>query len=121
MWRKSRLKLVENKKNDLIWLILHRAVKVRYSLKVWGYKVKSDRCAVCSKPETIKHCFLACPRSRRVWGFFAPFLTRLEGSAFPSPFLLFSTLSLIPSLPPVFPFLLTLRRLCCTGSGMLGT
>ena len=82
VWRKSRLKLVENKKNDLVWLILHRAVKVRYSLKVWGYKVKSDRCAVCSKPETIKHCFLACPRSRRVWGFFAPFLTRLEGSTF---------------------------------------
>ena len=49
------------------------------------------------------------------------FLTRLEGSAFPSPFLLFSTLSLIPSLPPVFPFPLILRRLCCTGSGMLGT
>ena len=121
VWRKSRLKLVENKKSDLIWLILPRAVKARYSLKVWGYKVKSDKCALCSKPETIKHCFLACPRSRRVWGFFAPFLTRLEGSAFPSPFLLFSTLSLIPSLPPVFPFLLTLKRLCCTGSGMLGT
>ena len=82
VWRKSRLKLVENKKSDLIWLILHRAVKVRYSLKVWGYKVKSDKCALCSKPEKIKHCFLACPRSRRVWGFFAPFLTRLEGSTF---------------------------------------
>ena len=82
VWRKSRLKLVENKKSDLIWLILHRAVKVRYSLKVWGYKVKSGKCALCSKPEKIKHCFLACPRSRRVWGFFAPFLTRLEGSTF---------------------------------------
>ena len=23
-----------------------------------------------------------CPRSRRVWGFFTPFLTRLEGSTF---------------------------------------
>ena len=82
VWRKSRLKLVENKKSDLIWLILHRAVKVRYSLKVWGYKVRSDKCALCSKPETIKHCFLVCPRLRRVWGFFAPFLTRLEGSTF---------------------------------------
>ena len=82
VWRKSRLKLIENKKNDLVWLILHCAVKVRYSLKVWGYKVKSDKCALCSKPETIKHCFLVCPRSRRVWGFFVPFLTRLEGSTF---------------------------------------
>ena len=121
VWRKYRLKLVENKKSDLIWLILHRAVKVRYSLKLWGYKVKSDKCALYSKPETIKYCFLLCSRSRRVWGFFAPFLTRLEVLLFRSPFLLSSTLSLIPSLPPVFPFPVILRRLCCTGSGMLGT
>ena len=36
VWRKSRLKLIENKKTDLLWLIIHRAIKVRYALKTWG-------------------------------------------------------------------------------------
>ena len=76
VWRKSRLKLIENKKNDLIWLILHCAVRVRYNLRVWGY-IDSDKCAVCSRVETIKHCFVDCPRIVRVWDHFAPFLFRL--------------------------------------------
>lgn len=46
VWCKSRLKLSENKNNDLLWLILHRAVRVRYSLKSWGY-IGNDRCAIC--------------------------------------------------------------------------
>ena len=57
VWRKSRLKLIENKKTDLLWLIIHRAIKVRYALKTWGYKLKSDKCALCSQVETIVFSF----------------------------------------------------------------
>lgn len=82
VWRKSRLKLIENKKTDLLWLIIHRAIKVRYALKTWGYKVKSDKCALCSQVETIEHCFLFCPRVRAVWRYFTPYLSRLSSSSF---------------------------------------
>ena len=82
VWRKSRLKLIENKKTDLLWLIIHRAIKVRYALKTWGYKVKSDKCALCSQVETIEHCFLFCPRVRAVWRYFTPYLSRLSSSPF---------------------------------------
>ena len=76
VWRKSRLKLNENKKNDLLWLILHRAVRVRYSL------IRTDRCAICGRIENIEHCFLACPRVVRVWNYFSPLLSRLSDSTF---------------------------------------
>ena len=46
VWRKSRLELNENKKNDLLWLILHRALKGRYALKTWRY-IDNDKCALC--------------------------------------------------------------------------
>ena len=81
VWRKSHLKLIENKKNDLLWLILHRAVRVRYSLKSWGY-IDNDRCAVCNRVENIEHCFLACPRVVRVWDHFSAPLSRFLGSTF---------------------------------------
>ena len=81
VWRKSRLKLHENKKNDLLWLILHRAVRVRYSLKTWGY-IDNDKCAVCGRVENIEHCFLACPRVVRVWDYFSTLLSRLNNSTF---------------------------------------
>ena len=81
MWRKSRLKVVENKKNDLIWLLIHCAVRVRYNLKSWGY-IDSDKCAVCSRVETMQHCFVDCPRVIKVWDFFSPYLSRLLGSSF---------------------------------------
>ena len=76
VWRTSRLKIIENKKNDLIWLILHRAIRVRYTLKTWGY-IATDKCAVCSQVETIEHCFLFCPRVLKVWDHFSPHLSRL--------------------------------------------
>ena len=82
VWRKSRLKLVENKKTDLLWLILHRAVRVRYALKVWGYKIKTDKCALCSRAETIEHCFLYCHRARRVWNHFSATFSTLSKSPF---------------------------------------
>ena len=81
VWRKSRLKLNENKKNDLLWLILHRAVRVRYSLKSWGY-IDNDKCTVCDRVESIEHCFLECSRAARVWSHFSPLLSRLSGSPF---------------------------------------
>lgn len=81
VWRKSRLKLNENKKNDLLWLILHRAVRVRYSLKNWGY-INNDKCAVCNRVETIEHCFLECPRATGVWSHFSSVLSRLSVATF---------------------------------------
>ena len=81
VWRKSRLKIIENKKNDLIWLLVHCAVRVRYSLKSWGY-IDSDKCAMCSRTETMQHCFIDCPRVKKVWDSFTPHLSRLLGSPF---------------------------------------
>ena len=83
VWRKSCLKLIENKKTDLLWLLIHRAIKVRYALKTWGYKVKSDKCALCSQVETIEH-FLFCPCVRAVWRYFTPYLSCLSNSPFSS-------------------------------------
>ena len=56
-WARVRDPLTENFKNDLLWLITLRGIKVRDSLKSWGY-INSDRCASCNKKETIGHCFL---------------------------------------------------------------
>ena len=81
VWRKSRLKFNENKKNDLLRLILHRAVRVQYSLKSWGY-IRTDRCAICGRIENIEHCFLACPRVVRVWNYFSALLSCLSDSTF---------------------------------------
>ena len=58
VWRKSRLKLIENKKTDLLWLIIHCTSKVPYALKTCAYKIKSEKCALCSQDKTIEHCFL---------------------------------------------------------------
>ena len=81
VWRKSRFKLIENRKNDLLWLLLHNAVRTHCSLKIWGY-IDSDRCAVCSRTETNDHCFVDCPRVLEVWNYFTPILARLRGSPF---------------------------------------
>ena len=64
----SPLKMIENNKNDLLWLIIHRAICVRYAFKVWGSEIK---CAFGSRVETIEHCFYLCPRAHRVWNFFS--------------------------------------------------
>lgn len=99
VWRKSHLKLCENKKNDLLWLILHRAVRVRYSLNSWGY-INNDKCAVCDRVKTIEHCFLECHRVVRVWGHFSPLLSRLGDSTFSvSVYDVFYPLSDAPSRP----------------------
>ena len=81
VWRKSRLKQIDKCKNDLLWLIIHRAVLVRENLNSWHY-IGENRCALCSRVESIEHCFLWCHQASLVWRFFTPFLTRLLGSPF---------------------------------------
>ena len=66
VWRKSRFKLVENRKNDLIWLLIHGVIRVCYVLKSWGY-INNDKCAICNHIETTEHCFLKCPRVVKLW------------------------------------------------------
>ena len=68
--------------NDLFWLIALRGTKVRDSLRNWGY-ISSDRCAVCTRKETIDHCFVNCARAKRVWSHFRPILSLLTGYALP--------------------------------------
>ena len=80
-WSHVRDSLTENYKNDLAWLITLRAVKVRDSLKSWGYS-DSDLCASCNHKETIDHCFLNCLRAKRVWATLTPALSSL----LPQPF-----------------------------------
>ena len=80
-WSLVRDDFCENFKNDLLWLIVLRAVKVRDALKNWGY-INSDRCASCSRKETIDHCFLNCPRVKDVWSHFSPILSTLLGVTF---------------------------------------
>ena len=71
----------ENYKDDLLWLITLRVVKVRHSLHSWGY-IASDRCAKCNLKETIDHCFLNCVRVKRVWHYFSPIFSPLLSSTF---------------------------------------
>ena len=81
MWRKSCFKLIENKKNDLLWLLLHNAVRTRCNLKALG-GIDSHCCAVCSRVETNQHYFFDCFQALEVWNFFAPFLSRLQSFPF---------------------------------------
>ena len=80
-WRRVRDSVTENYKNDLAWIITLRGVKVRHSLRNWGY-ISSPRCASCPRTETIDHCFLNCPRVKPVWLFFAPILSALLRAPF---------------------------------------
>ena len=80
-WSLVRDGFSENFKNDLLWLIVLRAVKVRDSLKNWGY-INSARCASCSRKEAIDHCFLNCSRVKAVWLHFSSILSSLLGVTF---------------------------------------
>ena len=82
-WSLVRDSLTENFKSDLSWLITLKAVKVRESLRNWGY-INSDKCASCPRRETIDHCFLNCSRVKLVWAFFVPLLSSLLNP--PTPF-----------------------------------
>ena len=76
---KSRLKVIENRKNDLVWLLIHRAIRVRYALKTWEY-IDVDKCTICNRVETIEHCFLECPRVVKLWDHFSHILSTLRDS-----------------------------------------
>ena len=80
-WGLIRDSFTENYKNDLAWLITLRAVKVRHSLHTLGY-IRSPRCALCARLETIDHCFLACRRVKLVWSRFVPMLSALLSAPF---------------------------------------
>ena len=80
-WQRVRDNLTENYKNDVAWLISLRAVKVRHSLRNWGY-IPSVRCASCSRIETIDHCFINCRRVKPVWAHFVPLVSALLNSPF---------------------------------------
>ena len=58
-WSLVRDSLTENFNNDPVWLITLRAVKVRNSLKSWGYSV-SDLCADCDRKEYKSLFFELC-------------------------------------------------------------
>ena len=81
-WSFVRDSFTENYKSDLSWLITLRAVKVRESLRNWGY-IDNPSCATCSQTESIDHCFRACPRVNAVWFFFLPLLSSLLSQPFP--------------------------------------
>jgi len=78
LWQRVRQRIAENKKNDLLWTIVHRGVKVRDRLYEWQV-TRNRNCATCGKPETISHCFLECKRVRKVWRTFTPLLRELAG------------------------------------------
>lgn len=80
-WTLVRDNFCENFKNDILWLITLRGIKVRDSLRTWGY-IDNARCASCTRAETIDHCFLNCVRAKRVWDHFAPVLAQLLGITF---------------------------------------
>ena len=80
-WSLLRDSFPKNVKNDLAWLISLRAVKVRHSLRNWGY-INSFQCASCRRVETIDHCFLNCTRVKPVWAYFTPLLCAVFSSPF---------------------------------------
>ena len=80
-WNLVREDFSENYKNDILWKIVLRAIKVRDSLKNWGY-IDSDKCAFCSRKETIDQCFLNCSRVKSVRSHFSPVISSILGTSF---------------------------------------
>lgn len=80
-WLHVRDNFTQNYKNDIAWLITLRAIKVRHSLRNWGY-ISSSRCASCARIETIDHCFLNCRRVKPVWSHFTPLFSTLLSNPF---------------------------------------
>ena len=97
----------ENKKNELQWLIAHRAVKTAVKLHGW-HVFSSPACAYCGLSETVEHLFLFCHRSRKVWFWACNILNRLwkrtfdiQNIVFFFPFLLESTTLVLGSSKPL--------------------
>ena len=81
-WFFVRDSFTENYKSNLSRLITLRAVKLRESLRNWGY-IDNPSHATCSQTESIDRCFRACPRVNVVWFFFLPLLSSLLSQPFP--------------------------------------
>ena len=77
LWKLVRHPSGENVKNDLLWLIIMRGVKVRSILKKWNY-INYDHCSFCRRSETLEHCFFECGRLGTVWRHFQPLLDSLQ-------------------------------------------
>lgn len=60
-WFFVRDDFCENFKNNVLWLIIFRGIKVRDFLKFWGY-IDNDFCVFCRRKEIIDYCFLNCFR-----------------------------------------------------------
>ena len=80
-WGNVKNDFTENVKNDLLWLVILRGLKVRDSLHSWGY-IREGKCAVCDNKETIVHALITCARAKRVWLHFKPTLSALIRSEF---------------------------------------
>ena len=81
LWSRVRDNFSENFKEDILWLIILRGIKVRDSLTRWGY-IANPQCSLCGRRETIDHCFLYCSRVKCVWSHFSPFLSQILGRQF---------------------------------------
>ena len=71
----------ENFKNDILWLIVLRGIKVRDSLTCWGY-ISNPQCTFCGRREIIDQCFLNCSRVKFVSSYFSPLLSQILGKQF---------------------------------------
>ena len=80
-WSRVRDDFCENFKEDILWLIVLRGIKVRNSLTRWGY-IANPQCSFCGRRETIDHCFLNCSRVKFVWSYFSPLLSQILGRQF---------------------------------------
>ena len=80
-WSRVRDDFCENFKEDILWLIVLRGIKVRDSLTRWGY-IANPQCSFCGRRETIDHCFLYCSRVKFVWSHFFPLLSQILGREF---------------------------------------
>ena len=80
-WSRVRDDFCENFKEDILWLIVLRGIKVRDSLARWGY-IANPQCSFCGRRETIDHCFLYCSRVKLVWSHFSPLLSQILGRQF---------------------------------------
>ena len=80
-WSRVRDDFSENFKEDILWLIVLRGIKVRDSLTRSGY-IANPQCSFCGRRETIDHCFLYCSRVKCVWSYFSPLLSQILGKQF---------------------------------------
>lgn len=77
VWPLVREPLCENIQTNIAWVIALRRLKNHESLDRWVY-LNSDSYAVCTRSDTITHCFLHCRQTRGVWHNFHHTLSALS-------------------------------------------